>query len=135
MSKSKLVYIQNVERIREFYESDYFRKIRNEENRLKKIISALYDDPDKYDRDLLDQAKQYGKKYGVAFSPDGICSWEMLFDVYGKNEEGRETADWLDKYEIIRESCCGTLYFPRRMGAGSAEGNGRQTINQYKGTH
>ena len=103
----KRVYEENIERISDFYESDYCATLLSNGNTdlVRDIIEVLYVDPDRYDYLILEKVKEYKEKYKVDFSGDGICGWKLLYDVYGPQE-------WLKKYEIIRKSDFGTLYWP-----------------------
>lgn len=117
------VYKENIKRIESFYASDLYEKnLKGDAYRIKKVIDALYEDPDKKDEFLLTKASGYSKIFDnkIEFSPDGICGWKILFDVYSENGD----SSWLEKYETIRSSKYGELYFPCKL-----DGEKRQTIN------
>ena len=103
----KKTYEQNIEIINELYESDFGKKHKGN-TFFKYIIDSIYTDPDLFDNDLKKRADKLTEKYNIKFSPDGICGWKLLFDLY----DGNESNDWIKKYEIIRGSELGTLYWP-----------------------
>ena len=86
----------------------------------RKVIEALYIDPDKYDKDLLKNFSNNTEKFkDIEFSPDGLCGWKLLYDVF----DGKKI--WLEKYRIIRKSRFGEFVWPSVYNTG-------QTINQEK---
>lgn len=125
----KSIYKKNVDKIQLFYKSDLYEKdLKGDFYKIKKVIEALYDDPDEKDADLLKKAAGYNMKLEdkeIVFSPDGICGWKILFDVYSKNGD----SSWLEKYGIIRGSKYGELFFP-----GQKDSNNNPTINMERNT-
>lgn len=98
------IYKENIKRIKEFMESKL--AIELNEQMFKDVIEALMKDVDICDSNLLKKAKMYSENNdNICFAPDGICGWKILYDVYGKES-------WIDKYEIIRGSELGELYWP-----------------------
>ena len=77
----------------------------------------MYLDPDSNDESILERARKLKNEFGneLEFSADGICGWKILYDVYGDKKEPTGDIPWLKKYEIIRESKRGELYFPCKM--------------------
>lgn len=104
-----MVFEENINNIKAFYASDsYKNEFSGKIEKIKEEICKIYKDPDKSDPCLIKEARNYGNKFEMEFSPDGICGWKLLFDVY--SQDGDES--WIEKYEIIRGSKYGELYFP-----------------------
>jgi hypothetical protein len=113
----KKIYEKNIELIKELYNSDFGENHRNEQF-FKNLIEVIYTDPDLYDKNLKDRASKLTDRFSVEFGPDGICGWKILFDIY----DGNASAEWLEKYKIIRQSEIGTLFWP-------CQKTGGETIN------
>lgn len=129
----KKVYQENITHIKKFYMecSSFCDKELTEKERLyivKKMIEAMYLDPDNNDDSILERARNLKVSFGneLEFSADGICGWKILYDVYGDRKGATGDISWLKKYEIIRGSKRGELYFPCKM-----DGK-KQTINQSR---
>ena len=119
-------YLENIKKIKEFYNSDFFVKEENNNNMdLRKHIKSIYKDPDKYDSLIKEKAKELSDKE-IVFKADGICGWKVLFDVY----DGKNNSSWVDKYEHVRGSKYGEFFWPGKIGKG-----GGQTINQQRYAH
>ena len=128
----KKVYQENITHIKKFYMecSSFCDKELTEKERLyivKKMIEAMYLDPDNNDDSILERARNLKVSFGneLEFSADGICGWKILYDVYGDRKGATGDISWLKKYEIIRGSKRGELYFPCKM-----DGK-KQTIKSY----
>lgn len=117
MSKNP-TYLNNISNIEKFMLTDFADSLPL--SKLKSVINALYDDPDTNDETLIKKAIEISRiNHDIPFSSDGICSWKILFDIYGKDS-------WLEKYKIIRGSSLGELFWPHKMI------NQCQTINQER---
>lgn len=143
-STSKHIYERNIKIIKEFYSSDFYKKLCNLDsfekdyrNRIiKGIIEGMYLDPDYHDKQLLNtrvnayvndiaiDVKMKQIRYGL----DGLCGWKQLYDYYNddENADKNHAEKWLDDYETIRSSKCGNLIWPNRIKKGG------QSINQER---
>lgn len=119
-------YLENSKIIKELYDSNFIKGKENNKVYLMKIIKALYIDPDKEDSLIKEKAKGISDKEKIVFKADGICGWKRLFDVY----DGKNNSSWVDKYEHVRGSKYGELFWPGKIGKG-----GGQTINQQRYAH
>lgn len=122
----EIIFEKNIELIKAFYDSYFYKKeLLGNRGMVKKVIEAIYRDPDVMDETLICKAREYtdkfrGRKLDLCFSPDGICGWKILFDVYSANgDEG-----WIEKYCAIRGSKYGELFFPSKI-----DKQGHKTIN------
>lgn len=122
----KMIFEENVELITDFYASDFYnKKLLGNTKVIKKVIEAIYRDPDMMDEELRSKAEKYNAKFeerkvDLCFSPDGICGWKILFDVYSVNGDN----SWIEKYSAIRGSKYGEMYFPCKI-----DQQGYKTIN------
>lgn len=107
------IYEENAKLIKEFYKSDFGKKYMQQPF-FKYMIEAIYNDPDKFDKKLKNKAKEYAAKFQIEFSPDGICGWKLLFDLY----KGNESTKWIDIYKKLRKSSIGTLFWPCKEAGG-----------------
>ena len=118
MENEKYVYQRNIRVIENFYNSDYYRDLQ-EKSLIKKIIDAIYIDPDIGDKhlykDLAEKLKMthedgkcelYGY-LGIKLSADAVCGWKQLY----KLREGSE--EWLQDYEEMRKYTAAYLVWPR----------------------
>ena len=122
----KNIFAKNIELITAFYDSDFYKEnLFGNTKAIKRVIEAIYRDPDMIDETLICKAKEYDTKFkkrnvDLCFSPDGICGWKILFDVYSVNGDN----SWIEKYSTIRGSKYGELYFPCKI-----DSKGNKTIN------
>ncbi|RHV10871.1 hypothetical protein DXB83_10440 [Blautia sp. OM06-15AC] len=122
----KKIFSENIELITTFYNSDLYKKfLFGNTKAIKRTIEAIYRDPDMLDKALICKAEEYNTKFkdrkiNLCFAPDGICGWKILFDVYSVNGDN----SWIEKYEAIRGSKYGELYFPCKI-----DQEGHKTIN------
>ena len=120
------IFAENIELITAFYDSDFYKKnLFGNTKAIKRVIEAIYRDPDMIDEMLIGKAEEYNAKFkerkvNLCFSPDGICGWKILFDVYSVNGDN----SWIEKYKAIRGSKYGELYFPCKI-----DQEGHKTIN------
>ena len=57
------VYLKNIERLKNFYQSDYYRWLEtNDPKMVKNVEDALYEDPDNFDDELY---KDLALKYNL----------------------------------------------------------------------
>ena len=57
------VYLKNIERLKNFYQSDYYRWLENNDPKMvKNVEDALYEDPDNFDDELY---KDLALKYNL----------------------------------------------------------------------
>lgn len=108
-----MVFLKNIKLINEFYNSDFYKKnLLGNTVVIKRVIGAILTDPDNKDKTLICKAKEYDKNFkkemNLSFSPDGICGWKILFDVYSVKGDN----SWVSKYKTIRGSKYGEIYFP-----------------------
>lgn len=115
-----MVYEKNRDIYNKIYDGFLCKNEYISNSKIKGMLDALFDDPDIMDEALLERAKQYTEKYGVDISPDGLCGWKILYDVYGAEN------NWIEKYCTIRGSKYGEFYWPSRI----IDRN--QTINQER---
>lgn len=114
-----MIYLENYELIKNFYESDFKKNL--DLFQTKRVVDALYKDPDIFDKNLKNNFYQIlNKNPKINFSTDGICGWKILFDI----NDGKK--NWLEEYKIIRGSKYGEFIWP------SDRSNGNQTINQQR---
>ena len=112
-----MTFEENIKLIRAFYDSDFYnKKLLGNAKVIKRVIEAIYRDPDKMDEKLISKAEEYNAKFkkremDLCFSPDGICGWKILFDVYSVNGDN----SWIEKYRAIRGSKYGEMYFPDKI--------------------
>lgn len=118
-NECRMTFERNIDMIKKLYESNsYKNNLLQNTKMIKKVIEAIYVDPDTNDEVLKNKAKDYSSEFknrniDLCFSPDGICGWKILFDVYGvKSDNG---SDWIEKYKEIRGSKYGEMYFPCKM--------------------
>ena len=121
-----MIFAENIKLISAFYASDFYKKnLLGNTKVIKSVIEAIYRDPDMMDETLIHKAEEYSAKFkerkvNLCFSPDGICGWKILFDVYSVNGDD----SWIEKYRAIRGSKYGELYFPCKI-----DQQGQRTIN------
>lgn len=118
MENEKYVYQRNIRIIQNFYNSDYYRDLK-EKSLIKKIINAIYRDPDIEDNQLYkDLAKKLKLTHkdgkcelynyeGIRLSSDSVCGWKQLYKLREENEE------WLKDYEEITAYTSAYLVWPR----------------------
>ena len=106
------VYLKNIERLKNFYQSDYYRWLEtNDPKMVKNVEDALYEDPDKYDDELYkDLALKYNlerkkwnlfvsdNKQKIKMSADIVCGAKSLKAL------GSSTPEFLSNYAKIRSS-------------------------------
>ena len=120
------IFTENIKLIEAFYDSDFYKKnLFKNTHVIKGVIEAIYRDPDMNDETLKRKAEEYSAKFkerkvNLCFSPDGICGWKILFDVYSINGD----KSWIEQYKAIRGSKYGELYFPCNK-----DQEGHNTIN------
>lgn len=120
------IFEENITLITAFYNSDFYKQnLLGNTTAIRGVIGAIYKDPDTMDTALKRKAEEYTAKFqeqkvNLCFSPDGICGWKILFDVYSVNGDN----SWIEKYRIIRGSQYGELYFPCKI-----DQQGHRTIN------
>ncbi|WP_414045351.1 DUF6994 family protein [Macrococcus equi] len=129
------MYKENYLRFKQILESDYGRQVlkkKGNENYYKRVIDALNDDPDLYDRQLYEFMKEYynqaqiREKYKIykltlpnkksdiflldnetILGLDCIISWRKLYDYHNGDDK------WVEDYKEIRNSPKSHLIFPR----------------------
>ncbi|MCO6543173.1 MAG: hypothetical protein J6584_04345 [Lactobacillus sp.] len=106
------VYQENMQRLRAFYQSDYYQWLSNYDSKFIKIVrEALYNDPDKYDVNLY---KELAAKYhlpqkrcnlldnvsnhSIKLSADVVCGSKQLEMLHP------DFKDWILDYENIRSN-------------------------------
>lgn len=99
----KMIFSENIELIEAFYDLKFYKKLSKNPNVIKRVIKAIYRDPDMMDTTLMRKAKEYNdyfkeREMDLCFSPDGICGWKILFEVYSDNGDN----SWIEKYKAIR---------------------------------
>ncbi|AHF08643.1 hypothetical protein [Desulfitobacterium metallireducens] len=118
MENEKYVYQRNIKVIENFYNSDYYRDLK-EKSLIKAIINAIYIDPDNRDehvyKDLSERLKLKHKdgkfelynNVGIKLSADAVCGWKQLYDLRKGSKE------WLHDYEEMRTCTAAYLVWPR----------------------
>lgn len=123
MESEKYVYKRNIRVIKEFYNSDYYKTLK-EEALKKAIINAIYIDPDSSDKQLYkDLSEKLDMKYSnskfellnkelcnnneIKLAADAVCGWKQLYDL----REGK--IEWLNDYGDMRECTSAYLVWPR----------------------
>ena len=106
------VYLKNIERLKNFYQSDYYSWLEtNDPKMVKNVEDALYEDPDDCDVELYkDLALKYNlkrkkcnlfvgvNKQKIKMSADIICGIKSLKNL------GLTTTEFLSNYAKIRSS-------------------------------
>lgn len=84
------VYLENIERLKHFYQSDYYCYLKNNDQEMvKHVEKALYNDPDVYDDDLY---KDLNKKYKYKYKYNlGSQKCKLFINV--NNQEIKMSAD------------------------------------------
>ena len=106
------VYLKNIERLKNFYQSDYYSWLENNDPKMvKNVEDALYEDPDNCDDELYkDLALKYNlerkkcnlfvsvNEQKIKMSADIVCGVKSLKAL------GSSTPEFLSNYAKIRSS-------------------------------
>lgn len=113
MGRRKITYKEvlegNIERISKFYETEYYKYLKDSKlDLVKKVVTeALYVDPDS----KMEITVRVNKE-DIALSSDGIVSVKKLYNLF----DGKNGAQWIEEYSIIRNEKYVCLFWPKHRG-------------------
>ena len=98
------VYLKNIERLNSFYQSDYYRWLKDHDpedcfGKMKKVEDALYDDPDGCDAELY---KRLLKKYNNLKTLRTLEENPYNLFIVAENQEIKMSADFICGYKSIK---------------------------------
>ena len=113
MGRRKITYKEvlegNIERISKFYQTEYYKYLKDSKlDLIKKVVTeALYVDPDA----KMEITIQVDEK-DMILSADGIVSVKKLYNLF----DGKNGVQWIEEYSIIRNEKYVCLYWPKHRG-------------------
>lgn len=129
-TNNNYIYKENIERIKLFYNSTFFKKLENKYPKyIRSICESLMEDPDACDKNLYINKTNQLKNLNlickqtscidnnIILGMDCVIGWKKLFNIYGGNYQ------WIEDYKLIRSSLNAHFLWPR---------NGNNTINTVR---
>ena len=113
MGRRKITYKEvlegNIERISKFYQTEYYKYLKDSKlDLIKKVVTeALYVDPDA----KMEITIQVDEK-DMILSADGIVSVKKLYNLF----DGKNGVQWIEEYSIIRNEKYVCFYWPKHRG-------------------